>query len=69
MYGYSWNFWLKYSENFESEICTKFTENFVNILGKLCGRFSKSVKKFCEPSPLAAEVKISGSGAGKLTRR
>ncbi len=29
------NFQVKYSENFESEIRTKFIENFENILGKL----------------------------------
>ncbi len=39
---------VKYSENFESEIRTKFTENFENILGKLRGRFFKSINKFCE---------------------
>ncbi len=48
MYSYLGNFRVKYSENFENEICTKFTENFENILGKLCGRFSKSIGKFCE---------------------
>ncbi len=46
MYSYLWNFRVKYSENFESEICTKFTENFENILGKLWGRFSKNIRKF-----------------------
>ncbi len=35
MYSYLWNFRVKYSENFESEVCTKFTENFENISGKL----------------------------------
>ncbi len=49
MNSYLWNFGVvKYSENFESEICTKFTENFENILGKLWGRFSKSIRKFLE---------------------
>ncbi len=48
MYNYLWNFWIKYSENFESEIRTKFTENFENIVGKLWGRFSKSIRKFRE---------------------
>ncbi len=28
-------FWAKYPENFESEICTKFTENFENIIALL----------------------------------
>ncbi len=35
MYSYLWNFQIKYSENFESKIRTKFAENFENILGKL----------------------------------
>ncbi len=35
MISYLLNFRVKYSENFESEIRTKFTENFQNILGKL----------------------------------
>ncbi len=48
VYCYLWNFRVKYSENFEIEIRTKFTENFENILGKLWGRFSKSIRKFCE---------------------
>ncbi len=39
---------MKYSENFESEIRIKFIENFENILGKLVGRFSESIKKFRE---------------------
>ncbi len=44
MYSYLWNFPVKYSENFESEIRTKFMENFENFLGKLWGRFSKSIE-------------------------
>ncbi len=44
MYSYLWIFRAKYSENFECEIRTKFTENFDNILGKLWGRFLKSKK-------------------------
>ncbi len=36
MNSYLWNFRVKYSENFE------------NILGKLWGKFSKSIRKFCE---------------------
>ncbi len=35
MYRYVRNFRVKYSKNFESEIRTKFTENFENILSKL----------------------------------
>ncbi len=35
MYSYLWNFLVKFSENFDDEICTKFTDNFENILGKL----------------------------------
>ncbi len=41
-----WNFWVQYSENFESEIRTHLTENFENILGKLLERLSKSIRKF-----------------------
>ncbi len=48
MYSYLWNFRVNRSENFENEICTEFTENFENILGKLWGRFSKSIRKFHE---------------------
>ncbi len=48
MYSYLWNSRVKYTENFQSEIGTKFTENFENILGQLWGRFSKSIRKFCE---------------------
>ncbi len=48
MCSYLWNFRVKCSENFVCEICTKFTENLENILGKLRGRFSKSLRKFCE---------------------
>ncbi len=48
MYSYLWNFWVNYSENFEREIHTKFAENFENILRKLWGRFSKSIRKFRE---------------------
>ncbi len=48
MYSYLWNLGVKYSENSESEIRAKFTENFKNILGKLWGRFLKSIRKFCE---------------------
>ncbi len=47
MYDYLSNFRAKYSENFESEIHTKFIENFENIFGKVWGRFSKSIRKFC----------------------
>ncbi len=46
MYCYLWTFRIKYSENFESEIRTKFTENFEDILGKIWGRFSKSIRTF-----------------------
>ncbi len=48
MYNYLWNFRVKYSANFESEIRTKFTENFENILNELGERFSKNIRKFCE---------------------
>ncbi len=48
MYSYLWNFWIKYSKNFESEIRTKFTENFENTLGKLWERFRKIQVKFGE---------------------
>ncbi len=44
MYSYLWNFRVKYSENFESEIRTKFTENFEIVLGKLWGSFEKYKK-------------------------
>ncbi len=44
MYCYLWNYRVKYSENFDSEISTKFTENFENILGKLWERFSKRIR-------------------------
>ncbi len=48
MYTYLWNFGVKHSENFESEVRTKFRENFENILGKLWGRFLISIRKFHE---------------------
>ncbi len=31
MYGYLWNFHVKNFENFENEICTRFTENFEHV--------------------------------------
>ncbi len=46
MYSYLWNFWVKYSENFDSEIRIKFTENFENILVELWGRLLKSEENF-----------------------
>ncbi len=39
MQSYLWNFRVKYTENFKSEIRTKFVENVESILGKLWGRF------------------------------
>ncbi len=48
MYSYLWNFWVKYSENFESEIRTKFIEDFEYILGTLWGRFWKRIGEFHE---------------------
>ncbi len=46
MYCYLWYFRVKYSENFESEICTKFTKNFENILVNYEEDFQKVKKIF-----------------------